>query len=393
MKRILILMGVLLFLGGPIFGQQIRVSGTVTSAEDGATLPGVTVAVQGTTLGTITDAEGNYELDVARDATLVFTFIGLERKEVAVDGRAVINVEMERDLALLDEVVVVGYGTRLKYELTGSISSLRSEDIAGHTMPSFETALQGRTAGVHISAGSGKLGQAVRTRVRGSSSISASNQPLYVIDGIPVQSDNLGTTGNEPTNPLADLNPGDIESVEVLKDASAAAIYGSRASNGVIIITTKRGRPGATRINVTSQYGFSEPSNKIGFLNREEYLDLFQRAYANSAGGPNEPFVIWSDWTDALDWGLSFWRDPDNPEDVTRGPDTNWEDQAFRQGGSRQFDINASGGTEDTQFYVALSYTDQEAILVGNSFDRVSGRMNLDQKVSDILSFGMNMNL
>ncbi|MFP4691361.1 MAG: SusC/RagA family TonB-linked outer membrane protein [Bacteroidales bacterium] len=393
MKRILILMGILLFMGGPIFGQQIRVSGTVTSAEDGATLPGVTVAVEGTTLGTITDSEGYYELDVATDATLVFTFMGMQREEVPVEGRAVINVELERDLALLDEVVVVGYGTRLKYELTGSISSLKSEDIAGNTMPSFQSALHGRTAGVHMSAGSGKLGQAIRTRVRGSSSISASNQPLYVIDGIPVQSDNLGTTGNEPTNPLADLNPGDIESIEVLKDASAAAIYGSRASNGVIIITTKRGAPGATQINVTSQYGFSEPSHKVGYLNREQYLDLFKEAYANSAGGPDEPFVIWNDWTEALDWGLSYWRDPDNPDDLTKGPDTNWEDQAFRQGGSQQFDINASGGSEETQYYVALSYTDQEAIIVGNSFDRVSGRMNLDQKVSDILSFGMNMNL
>lgn len=394
MKKIFKLLTCLFILSfSTLYGQEHRVTGTVTDQTDGYTLPGAQIVVKGTTIGTTTDIDGVYEIAAPEDAVLVFSYLGMVSQEIDVDGRNVINVEMFPDIAVLDEVIVVGYGTRLKYELTGSISSVRAEDIAGHTMPSFETALQGRAAGVHISAGSGKLGQQVRTRIRGASSISASNQPLYVIDGIPVQSENLGVLTNEPTNPLADLNPADIATIEVLKDASAAAIYGSRAANGVIIITTKRGKEGRTRFNVTSQFGFSEPSNKVGFLNREEYLDLFREAYSNSAGGPDEFFLIWDGWEDALDWGLAYWRDPDNPEDITKGPDTNWEDEAFRRGGSQQFDISASGGTDNTQYYVSLSYTDQEAIIVGNSYDRISGRLNLDQKASDILTFGLNMNL
>lgn len=393
MKRFLSVLCMLLFLVISVYGQQIDVRGTVTDQASGNTLPGVTVAVLGTTMGTVTDVNGDYQLAVAPDAVLVFSFIGMETQEVEVQGRTLINVTMVPDVATLEEIVVVGYGSRLKYELTGSISSVRAEDLAGSTMPSFESALQGRTAGVHISGGSGKLGQAVRTRIRGASSISASNQPLYVIDGVPVISQNLGTTANEPTNPLADLNPQDIESVQVLKDASAAAIYGSRASNGVILITTKRGRQGATRINLSTQIGYSEPSNTVDFLNREQYLDLFQEAYSNSAGGPNEPFVIWDSWTDALDWGLDNWRDPNNPDNLASGPDVNWEDQALRRGASQIYDVSASGGTENTQFYSALSFTDQTAIINGNSFDRISGRLNLDQKATDYLSFGLNMNL
>ncbi|MDR4987717.1 MAG: TonB-dependent receptor [Bacteroidales bacterium] len=393
MKRILLFMGVLLFASVSLFGQQIRVAGVVTDQVTGETMPGVTVAVKGTTIGTVTDIDGRYELRVASDAVLIFSFIGMRTVEVEVQGRNVINVAMELDVTVLGEVVVVGYGSQLKYELTGSIASLRSEDIAGITMPSFESALQGRTAGVHISGGSGKLGQVVRTRIRGASSISASNQPLYVIDGVPVFSQNLGTTANEPTNPLADLNPADIESIEVLKDASAAAIYGSRASNGVILVTTKRGREGRTQFNVSTQVGFSEPSNKVGFLNREQYLDLFRSAYSNVAGGPNETFVIWDSWTDALDWRLYAWRDPDNPDDITQGPDVNWEDEALRRGGYQQFDISASGGTQSTRFFAALSFMDQTAIVNGNEFDRINARLNLDQKATDNLSFGLNMSL
>ncbi len=366
--------------------QERRITGTVTDAADGSSLPGVTIAVRGTTQGTVTDANGRYELTVSEGATLVFSFIGMTTEERVVGTQTIIDVELRMDLATLQEIVVVGYGTRLKYELTGSIASVRAEDIAGHTMPSFETALHGRTAGVHISAGSGKLGQQVRTRIRGASSISASNQPLYVVDGIPVQSQNMGTTGNEPTNPLADLNPRDIESIEVLKDASAAAIYGSRAANGVIIITTKRGREGRTRFNVSTQLGFSEPSNKVGFLNREQYIDLWDIAGRNRFGDN------W-DLENSLDGSFPNWRDIDNPANIALGPNTNWEDEALRRGGSQQFDISASGGTSETQYFLSLSYTDQDAIIVGNNFDRIGGRLNLDHKASDALTIGMNMSL
>ncbi|MEE4177930.1 MAG: TonB-dependent receptor [Bacteroides sp.] len=393
MKRTLIVLGILLFTGFTLLGQQIRVSGTVTDASDGSTLPGVTVLIKGTIQGATTGIDGRYELNVSPDGVLVFTFIGMKRVEIPVEGRQVINVVLEPDVALLDEIVVVGYGTRLKYELTGSISSVRAEDIESHTLPSIETALQGRTAGVHVQAGSGKLGQGIRTRIRGSSSITASNQPLYVVDGIPIVSQSLGDAGNEPTNPLADINASDIESVQVLKDASAAAIYGSRASNGVIIITTKRGKEGRTRFNVSTQLGFSEPSNYVGFLNRAQYLEMFREAYTNTAGDPYGSYSSFDSWEDALDWGLAYWRDIENPTDLNKGPDVNWEKEALRRGGNRQFDVSASGGSENTQYYTTLSFMDQVGIVNGNTFDRVSGRLNLDQKATERLSFGMNMNL
>ncbi len=390
MKKFYVFLTCLFLFSKLLTGQEITVTGTVTDFSDGTTLPGVAVVVKGTTVGAITDEEGNYSISVSPDATLVFSFMGMTTEEVAVEGRNVIDVEMMPDIATLQEVVVVGYGTRLRTELTGSISSVSSEDISGHTMPSFETAIHGRAAGVHISAGSGRLGQQVRTRIRGASSISASNQPLIVIDGVPVQSQNLGSTVNEPTNPLADLNTADIESIEVLKDASAAAIYGSRAANGVILITTKRGQEGRTQFNVSTQYGFSAPSNELGFLNREQYLDLWETAFYNRYDyDPENPDA----WMTPLDDVFPYWRDIDNPDDITKGPDTNWEDQALRNGGLRQFDISASGGSDGTTFYAAVSLLDQEAIVVGNSFDRISGRLNLDQKANDYLTFGLNMSL
>jgi TonB-dependent starch-binding outer membrane protein SusC len=382
----------MLLLGATTWAQEIRVTGTVTDLFDGTTLPGVTILVKGTTIGTISDVNGNYTLNAASNATLVFSFIGMATEEVIVDGRTVINVAMMPDIETLQEIVVVGYGTRMKTELTGSISSIRSEDIAGHTMPSFETAMHGRAAGVHISAGSGKLGQVVRTRIRGASSISASNQPLIVIDGVPVITENLGTTGNEPTNPLADLNPADIESIQVLKDASAAAIYGSRATNGVILITTKRGKEGKTQFSISTQYGASEASNKVGYLNREQYLDLWKTAYENRYGYDAENPDAWMAMLDSPTL-FPYWRDAENPDNIALGPDVNWEDQALRRGSLQQFDISARGGSKETKYYVAISLLDQESIVVGNSFDRISGRLNLDQKANDYISFGMNMSL
>lgn len=392
MKKIYLFLSFLLLMGTISFGQEIKITGAVTDFSDGSTLPGVTVLIKGTTSGTITDINGEYSITADADDILIFSFMGMSSEEVPVEGRSVINVEMMPDIATLQEFVVVGYGTRLKTELSGSISSLNSEDIVGHTMPSFETALHGRAAGVHISAGSGKLGQAVRTRIRGSSSISASNQPLVVIDGVPVVNENLGSAGNEPTNPLADLNTADIESVEILKDASAAAIYGSRAANGVILITTKRGKEGRTEFNVTSQVGWSEPSNKVGYLNREQYLDLWETAYYNHPDNEYDPDNP-NAWQDGLDSTFPFWRDADDPDNLEKGPDVDWEDQAMRNGALQQFDISARGGSEKTKYYAAISLLDQEAIVVGNTFDRISGRFNLDQEANDYLTFGMNMSL
>ncbi len=379
MRKIVFLSFIFMFmLASAAWTQGRTVTGTVSSAEDGMGIPGASVVVGGTTIGTVTDFEGMYSVDVpSPESVLVYSFVGMQTQEIVVGDQSVINVELRPAVVDLDEVVVVGYGTRLRSELTGSIARVSAEDIAYTTQPSFESALQGRTAGVYVQGGSGKLGQAIKVRVRGSASVSASNQPLYVVDGFPVITEDLGTPGNEPINPMADLNPADIETIQVLKDASAAAIYGSRAANGVVLITTKRGQEGRTQINFSTQAGFSEPANKVGFLNREQYLDLFEYAYQWAP-------VFGPDHEVALDWGWRYWRE---------GADTNWEDEALKRGNMQQYDLSARGGIGDTRFYAALSYSDQEGILLGNEYDRISTRLNLDHAVSDNLAFGMNLNL
>ncbi len=370
-----------------VYGQQIRVTGQVTSADDEMPIPGVSVSVVGTTIGTITDVDGNYSIDVrSEDDVLRFSFVGMARRDIMVGDQRVINVTLEPELVGLDEIVVVGYGTRLRSELTGSIASVRADDIAGTTQPSFESAIQGRAAGVHVVGATGKVGQAVKMRVRGVSSISAAGEPLYVIDGFPVTQDNLGHGGNEPLNPLADINPADIESIEVLKDASAAAIYGARAANGVVLITTKRGRDEATRFSFNVQQGFSDPANKVGFLDRDQYLELFYEAFDNRmALGYSPPWGI-SDPDVILDILFPF-RDHESQ------PNVNWEDQAFRTANHQQYDLSVRGGTEATKIYSSLAWTDQESILKGNSFDRASGRINVDHAPSDRVSLGVNLSL
>src|SRR5688572_2728909 len=265
----------LLFLSGQVLGQERVVTGKVTSQDDGTAVPGVNVLLKGTSTGTATDADGNFSISVTGDAPiLVFSFIGYQTAEVSVGTRSVVDVQIATDITQLTEVVVVGYGTQLKQDLTGNIASVSGAEIQNIPVPTFEQAIQGRAAGVFVESGNGKLGQGIKVRVRGSSSVSAGNQPLYVIDGIPLTSDNQASAQGA-TNPLADLNSNDFESVEILKDASAAAIYGSRAANGVVLITTKRGKAGKTSFNLNYMTGSSKPTNHVDWLNTEEYVELF----------------------------------------------------------------------------------------------------------------------
>ncbi len=370
------------------WAQQITVTGQVLSADDEMPIPGVSVSVVGTTIGTVTDVDGNYSINVrSGEDVLRFSFVGMTRQDIVVGDQRVIDVTLEPGLVGLDEIVVVGYGTRLRSELTGSIASVRASDIAGSTQPSFESAIQGRAAGVLITGGSGKVGQSVKMRVRGVSSLSASGQPLYVIDGFPVTHENLGRPGNEALNPLADLNPADIESIEVLKDASASAIFGARAANGVVLVTTKRGRDDVTRFNFNVQSGFSDPARKVGFLDRDQYIDLVAEGFENrlALGYPTGPWGSTS-YEQLLGWIYPYW-------DHESQPNTNWEDQALRRAGQQQYDLSVSGGTEATRIYSSLSWNDQESILVGNSFDRASGRINVDHRASDRVNLGVNLGL
>lgn len=367
------------------FGQSRVVTGKVTTAFDGSPAPGVNVTIKGTTLGTSTDSDGKYSISIDdNDAVLIFSFIGSKTIEEYVGSRTVVDVAMVDDIQQLAEVVVVGYGTQIKQDLTGNIASVKGDAVANIPVPSFEQAMQGRAAGVLIEAGNGKLGQGIKVRIRGASSVSADNQPLYVVDGIPVTSQSQSTSGAE-TNPLTDINPADIESIQILKDASASAIYGSRAANGVVLITTKRGQSGKTNFTLGYQSGTSTATNNREWLNTAQYVELFSEAAANSG------LLTFAQnrFTRYGAGNRDAWETPTSPDYV----DTKWEDQVLKRGGIQQVDVSANGGNEKTRFFVSGSWTDQKGILIANRLNRITGRVNLDHKATEKLSFGLNFSL
>ena len=370
LQRLLLLAFLALFAVAPAVAQDgsRTISGVVTDASTGEPLPGASIVVQGTSTGTSTDIEGEYELDVpGPDAVLRFSFIGYIAQEETVGDREVIDIALGPDTRELDEVVVVGYGSTMQRELTGNVSRISSADIENSPATSVEETLQGKSAGVFITQNNGKLGQGIDVQVRGIASISADTEPLYVVDGIPISTNNLSSNGAQ-TNPLADLNFNDIESIEILKDASAAAIYGARGSNGVVLITTKSGKQGQTTFSVNTQVGTAAPTNKVDFLNAQEYIDLYTEAAENSdrvlGTGTLIQGFIESD-LDFLTQGLysqGLW-------DNGGGPDFNWQNTAFNESAmSYKVDVSASGGNESTQFYISGSYTNEEGTLIDNSF-------------------------
>jgi TonB-dependent starch-binding outer membrane protein SusC len=368
-----------------MLAQEQKVTGKVTGS-DGQSIPGVTIVAKETALGTTTDADGIYTLSVpSSTSTLVFSFVGLKTKEVQINGQSTIDVAMEEDATQLTEVVVVGYGTQERGDITGSISQVKGDAIRNLPITTYEQGLQGRTPGVQISSSSGEIGSAVRIRVRGSSSVTANNQPLVVIDGFIVTStDQSNFTDNNTSNPLADLNPNDIESVEVLKDASSSAIYGARASNGVILITTRRGSQGKTKFNVNYSTGFSKPTHLRKFLNNNQYVEMFTEA-AKNAGYTTDADGLNTAWSDYGGSGVFTSL-------VNRGTNTNWNEETFRTGRISQYDISATGGNDKTKFFASFGYLDQEGIIIRNSLDRMSARVNLDQIVNSKLKFGLSIN-
>jgi TonB-linked SusC/RagA family outer membrane protein len=382
-KQLLCLL--LLLVANLSFGQDRVVSGVVRAAEDGTPLPGVNVVVKGTNVGATTDAEGNYKISVPSGSeTLVFTFIGLRSTEVTIGGRSIVDVSLESDITQLSEVVVVGYGTQIKQDLTGNIARVKGDEIRNLPVQTFEQSIQGRAAGVFVETGNGKLGQGVKMRIRGASSVTADNQPLFVVDNFIITSENQ-SSATAATNPLVDINPADIESIEILKDASAAAIYGARAANGVVIITTKRGKAGRTSFNVGYQSGVSTETNRREFLNTAQYVELMREA--GKASGRLARIESRLDRNGAAN--RNSWADPSSPEYVN----TDWQDQVFQRGKFEQIDVSAAGGNDKTKMYTSLSYSDQEGILIGNRFRRLTGRINLDHQANDKLTYGVSFNL
>lgn len=392
-RKLLLLVAWMAFLTS--YAQERVISGRVTSAEDGGVLPGINILQKGTTNGTVSDATGNYKITLnPGTSTLVFSFIGYTTSEVEVGSRAVVDLAMEVDVKQLSEVVVVGYGTQIKQDLTGNIASVAGKDLTNQPVPSFDQALQGRAAGVFVEAGNGKLGQGIKVRVRGAASVSASNEPLYVVDGIIVTTDDLSST-SAPTNPLANINTNDIESIQILKDAAAASIYGARAANGVVIVTTKRGKSGKTAFNLNYSKGFSSPTRKAKWLNGPQYYEAFKEAFDNTdAIAQNEAGIDFGDYMygepgltfdEVLNYEIGEWN---------KNANENWADNAYQNdAGIDQLDFSASGGNDKTKFYTSLQLSDQKGILINDRFKKLSARANLDHKASDKISFGLNFSL
>jgi TonB-linked SusC/RagA family outer membrane protein len=354
------------------------------------------VSLQGTSQGTATSSDGTYELTVPSEGTLVFSFVGYTTREIPIEGRTTIDVTLRPGVQQLEGVVKVGFGQQQERSVTGSISQVSSEELEAAEVTSFEEALQGRTPGVRITNSSGKLGQGIRVRIRGNSSVTGDNQPLFVVDGTPLNNQNLSDNG-APTNPLAQINVNDIESIEVLKDASATAIYGARASNGVVLITTKQGTSGGSQFSVSLKRGWSGPTNKVDMMNASQYVDYYLEAARNrdeDIGGANvtpfEDFVRGSfdglaagtDWTQAIG---------DNATPVV---DTDWTDQPFADNPtSFEASLSARGGDENTTFYISGVYSKTDGILFQNSYDKISGRANVTHSFSEDFEVGTRLNL
>ncbi len=355
-----------------LVAQQTRtVTGRVTQSEDNEPLPGVTVAVKGTTMGVQTDAMGNYQLtNVPEKSLLVFTFIGRQTVEVPIGNRAAINIQLEPNVTELTQVVVTGYTTEQRRDIKGAIATVSSERFKDMPVVGMDQALQGQAAGVQVTQSSGTPGGGIMVRIRGNTSLSASNRPLFIVDGIQVEDGGLGQRdfGGQQDNALATLNPNDIESMTILKDASAKALYGTRGANGVVVITTKRGKNNArTTLEATVQRGMSSVVRKPELLNSNELLDLQREAVINGGGDPDKLGLI---------------------RGVTNGVNTNWIDAVLRQAIYQQYQLSARGGNEKTGFYLNTAYRDEEGVQLNNRFVRFTATLNVDHKASDKLAFG-----
>ena len=356
--------------------QTRTITGKVTSFEDDEELPGVNVVEKGTTNGTVTNVHGEYSLEVSEGATLVFSSVGYTSEEVVIGNRSTIDLVMTADIQQLQELVVIGYGSVKKSDLTGAVASVSAEELKKVPVTSIDHGLQGRAPGVQVTQASAAPGGAISIRIRGGNSVNSGNEPLYVVDGFPIYSDNNASsaprdgypTQAEP-NALAFLNPNDIESIEILKDASATSIYGSRGANGVVLITTKRGREGRTLISYEGSYGWQQVRKQIDMLNAREFAEIHNEGYT----------------LDGRD--LLFDGDPfESPEQLGEG--TNWQEEIFRTAPMQNHQLSFTGGSKTAQYALSANYFDQQGIVIGSRFQRGTIRSNFDLNPVDKVKIG-----
>jgi TonB-linked SusC/RagA family outer membrane protein len=360
-----------------LFAQNKTVTGTVSDNQGPAI--GVSVMEKGTQNGVITDLDGNYVITVKPGATLVFSSIGYASQEIVVGGQSVINVLLKEDAEFLDEVVVVGYGTMKRSDLSGASVSMKEEDLKGSIITNLDQSLQGRAAGVTAVQTSGAPGSSSSIRVRGQATVNANAEPLYVIDGVIVQGggnsgsdfglgDALGNGRVSTISPLSTINPADIVSMEILKDASATAIYGAQGANGVVLITTKHGKAGDAKFSYDGMFAVSRQTRRIDMMNLREFAEFYN---------------------DMVNLG-EVEANPLYADPSLLGKGTNWQDEVFRTALQHQHQVSAQGGSEKVQYYVSGSYMNQEGTIIGSNFDRFSVRTNLDAQLKEWFKLGVN---
>lgn len=390
MRKVLLLGLMLLFASAVAFAQDRVITGTVTSTEDGLGVPGATVLVKGTTIGTATDIDGKYSITVpAGNNILVFTFVGLRTQEVNIGSRSTINVALESDVTALGEVIVTGYGTQPKREVTGAVSSVKGESIQNLPLQSFDRALQGRAAGVQVRSSNGLPGGAVNIRIRGVGSINAGNEPLFIVDG--VQLNNQSNAAFTQSNPLAFLNPNDIESMEILKDAASAAIYGSQAANGVVIITTKKGKQGKAKFEFNAFAGETQPMKYLDVLGGAEWYEREKLAFQNSLNATPEASALLSMGRRPADWQT---QSREQLDAIGLGlPTYDWQREVMGTGRLQNYEMSVSGGDAKTTFFLSGSYNYQEASFKPVDFERGTVRVALSHQANERLNIETNINL
>ncbi len=370
------------------------ISGQISDSKKEPVI-GAAITIEGTTKGVSSDIDGNFKIEglESKKYTVIVSALGYSKQKKTVDLTAqpdqVLNIVMEDDALQLSQVVVVGYGLEQKRDVTGSISTIKAKDMNATVQSSFEQAVQGRASGVQVTSANGMAGSPVKINIRGTNSISAGSQPLYVIDGIPITTGDLspGNLGSR-TNALADINPTDIESVEILKDAAAAAIYGSRGANGVILISTKKGKSGKTKFDAGYSFGTLSPTNLMTYTTAQELLNLRDKASIELKGRPES-----KDSTVLGFWNNKPFTRAEADSFVAASGGSDWIGATLRRGSLQQAHLSASGGNDKTTFYVGGTYRDEEGFLKGNRYQRTNAKISVDNQAFENLKVGFSSNL
>ncbi|WP_430812629.1 MULTISPECIES: SusC/RagA family TonB-linked outer membrane protein [unclassified Carboxylicivirga] len=410
MKKVLFALSIMVMVGLQALAQTTNITGTVTDAKDGSPIPGVSVVVRGTTVGTVTMPDGKYNLAVPSDATnLIFSFVGMKSQDIQIAGRTTINVVLESDAVDVGEVIVVAYGTSTKGSFTGSAAVVDAEVIEKRQVANVTQALSGSVAGVQVLSDNGQPGASAKVRVRGVGSINAGMEPLYVVDGIPFDGD------------LSSISSSDIESMTVLKDAASTALYGARGANGIIMITTKKAKAGKAMVNLNVKYGFNSrsvenyevmtsPQNyleksyeaiynagiyNLGYTPTDAYLYANSKIMTDSEGGSGYQIYTLPDGQNLI--GMNGKLNPNATLGYSDGeyyykPD-NWEDEMFENNPRQEYNLSISGGNDKSTYYLSFNYLDDQGVINGSGFERLSGRFKGEHKVKDWLKVGANVNI